>query len=82
MPHPWWTRRNLVLAAAVVSLACAVTFLAAGVSYPEPVASAALGPDWQCSRLALVFTTCRRMKHTEAAAIRVAKVPACSRLRT
>ena len=80
MPHSWWTRKNLVLAAAV-SLACAVAFLAVGLSYPEPAASAALGPDWQCSRLALVFTTCSRIKHTQAVPVRFAKVP-CLRLRT
>ena len=52
MPHNWWTRKNLVLAAAVVALAF-IGFIVIGVSYPEPAASAALGPDWHCSRLAL-----------------------------
>ena len=59
MPRNWWTRKNLVLAAAVVALAL-IGFVVIGVSYPEPAASAALGPDWQCSRLAFVFTTCSR----------------------
>jgi hypothetical protein len=82
MPRPWWTRKYLVLA--VVALACAVAFFATGLSYSEPAASAALGPDWQCSRLALVFTTCSRMKHSQALVVpvRIAKVAACSRLRT
>ena len=44
MPHNWWTRKNLVLAAAVVALAF-IGFVVIGVSYPEPAASAALGPD-------------------------------------
>jgi len=52
------------------------------VSYPEPAASAALGPDWQCSRLAFVFTTCSRARRSQAMAIRLAKIPVCGRLRT
>ena len=35
MPHNWWTRKNLVLAAAVVALAF-IGFIVIGVSYPEP----------------------------------------------
>ena len=64
MPHNWWTRKNLVLAAAVVALAF-IGFVVIGVSYPEPAASAALGPDWHCSRLAFVFTTCSRVRHSQ-----------------
>ncbi|WP_213290004.1 hypothetical protein [Bradyrhizobium sp. sGM-13] len=78
MPHNWWTRKNLVLAAAIVLLACA----APGLSRPEPVLSAALGPDWQCSRLAFVFTTCSRVKHSRSTPLRLAKIPVCGRLRT
>ena len=82
MPHNWWTRRSLALAAAAVALAGAIGVFATGVSYPEPVARATLGPDWQCTRLAFVFTTCSRVKHTETMAIRVAKNAVCARLRT
>ena len=82
MPHNWWTRRSLVVAAATVALASAIGFFAAGASYPEPVARATLGPDWQCCRLAFVFTTCSRVKHTEAMPVRVAKNAVCARLRT
>jgi hypothetical protein len=39
MPYNWWTRKNLVLAAAVVALAF-IGFVVIGVSYPEPAASA------------------------------------------
>jgi adenine-specific DNA methylase len=81
MPHIWWTRKNLALTAAIVALAM-MGFVVIGVSYPEPDASAALGPDWQCSRLAFVFTTCSRAKHTRSMAVRVAKIPVCGRLRT
>ena len=81
MPSNWWTRKNLVLAAAVVALAF-IGFVVVGVSYPEPAASAALGADWQCRRLAFVFTTCSRAKHSQSASIRLAKIPVCGRLRT
>jgi len=82
MPHNWWTRRSLVLAATAAALASAIGLFATEVSYPEPVARATLGPDWQCSRLAFVFTTCSRGKHTEATPVRVAKSQVCARLRT
>jgi hypothetical protein len=81
MPRNWWTRKYLVLAAAV-ALACAVGLATFGLSTPEPVLSAALGPDWQCSRLAFVFTTCSRVKHSQATPVRLAKIPVCGRLRT
>jgi adenine-specific DNA methylase len=81
MPYSWWTRKNLVLAAAIVALAF-IGFVVIGVSYPEPAASAALGPDWQCSRLAFVFTTCSRARRSQAMAIHLAKIPVCGRLRT
>ena len=74
MPRNWWTRKNLVLAAAAAALAF-IGFVVIGVSYPEPAASAALGPDWQCSRLAFVFTS-------QSASVRLAKIPVCGRLRT
>lgn len=81
--HHGWIRRPLILSAAAVAIACAMGFLAVGLSYPEPVASASLGPEWQCSRLAFVFTTCSRVKTTHAAVpVRLAKIPVCSRLRT
>ncbi|MGY4479619.1 hypothetical protein [Bradyrhizobium sp. USDA 3364] len=40
------------------SLACAVVVLAV-IAAPRPVSSAALGSEWQCSKAALVLTTCR-----------------------
>ena len=79
MPHNWWTRKTLVLAAATVALACVIGFAAIGVSYPEPVASATLGPDWQCSRLAFVFTTCSRVKHYRGRACPRGQESRCAR---
>jgi hypothetical protein len=81
MPRIWWTRKNLVLVVAAAALAF-IGFVVIGVSYPEPAASAALGPDWQCSRLAFVFTTCSRVRHSQAMAVRLAKIPVCGRQRT
>jgi hypothetical protein len=81
MPRNWWTRKNLVLAVAAAALAF-IGFVVIGVSYPEPAASAALGPDWHCSRLAFVFTTCNRGRHSQSASVRVAKIPVCGRVRT
>ena len=76
MPRNWWIRRVLVVAAAAVALASAIVM--AG-SVPEPGAGAALGPEWQCGRLVFVFTTCSRVRHTQAVTIRAAKIPVCAR---
>lgn len=81
MPHHWWTRKNLALVAAVIALAF-TGLIMIGVSHPEPAASTALGPDWQCSRLAFVFTSCSRVRDSRLLAVRLAKIPVCGRLRT
>jgi hypothetical protein len=81
MPHDWWTRKRLVFILAFVSLACVVSLVAAGLTFPEPVQSAELGPQWQCSRLAFVFTICSRVSEIEAAIVRVAREPVCRRPR-
>jgi len=79
MPHPWWIRRILVVAAAMAALSGALVL--AGTP-PEPVAGAALGPEWQCSRLIFVFTSCSRIRHTQSTPARVAKIPVCGRPRS
>ena len=81
MPHHWWTRKNLSLVAAVIALAF-TGLIMIGLSHPEPAASAALGPDWHCSRLAFVFTSCSRVRHSRLSAVRLVKIPVCGRLRT
>jgi hypothetical protein len=80
MPHNWWTRKNLALVA-VIALAF-TGFIMIGLSHPEPAASAALGPEWQCSRLAFVFTSCSRVRDSRLLAVRLVKIPVCGRLRT
>ena len=52
MTYNPWTRKQLAFAAAIVSLVCVVAALAVGLAYPEPITGGALGPDWQCSRVA------------------------------
>ena len=83
----WWTPKNLIFAVTILSLACVAAVVAFGLVYPEPVQSAALGPDWQCTRLAFVWTTCTRVTRAGAASVRVAKErvarePACPGRRT
>jgi len=70
MTRNWWTAKNLVFVAAIVSLACVAAVMAIGLAHPEPVSNAALGPDWQCSRLAFVWTTCTRLTRAGAASVR------------
>jgi hypothetical protein len=53
-----WTRKGVVLVAAIVTFACVAALLSVNLASPDPISSAALGDDWQCSRIAFVFTTC------------------------
>jgi hypothetical protein len=64
---------------AVVTLVALATAVAIGLTHPEPVSSGALGPDWQCTRLALVFTSCTRIAAVKAASVARHKGPSCSR---
>jgi di/tricarboxylate transporter len=81
MTQNWWTRRNLVFVLAVVSLTCIAASVVVGLVFSGPAPSAALGPEWQCSRLAFVFTICSRVTQAERAIVRVVKSPACRRSR-
>jgi hypothetical protein len=72
-----WNHKGLALISAIAAAACVVTLLSILSASPEPIASAALGPDWQCSRIALVFTTCTRVRRAESAVVRVRKEQAC-----
>ncbi|MBR0797577.1 hypothetical protein JQ615_19500 [Bradyrhizobium jicamae] len=53
-----WTGALRVLLIAG-SLAAGACFCWLAVAGPAPVANAALGSDWQCSKTAFVLTTCR-----------------------
>jgi hypothetical protein len=79
MTRNWWTVGNLIFLVAIVSLACVAAFLAIALVYPEPVSSATLGPDWQCSRLAFVWTTCTPLNRTKSASARPTRDTGCPR---
>ena len=53
-----WLSKRLAVSLVVVTLVAVAAAVAFSLAYPEPVSSAELGPDWQCTRLAMVFTTC------------------------
>ncbi len=53
-----WTRKGVVLVAAIVTFTCVAALLSVNLASPDPISSAALGADWQCSRIAFVLTTC------------------------
>ncbi len=81
MPHSWWTRKQLVFMLALVSLGCVVALVAAGLTFAEPLPGAEMGPEWQCSRLAFVFTVCSRVPHADRAIARVSRETVCRRPR-
>jgi hypothetical protein len=62
-----WTRKGVVLVAAIVTLTCVAALLSVNLASPDPISSAALGGDWQCSRIAFVFTTCTPVRSLGAA---------------
>ena len=76
-----WLPRRLVVSLAVVTFVAVVAAVAFGLAYPDPVSSGALGPDWQCTRLAIVFTSCTRVVRvkTAAAAAEEGRAPSCPR---
>jgi hypothetical protein len=54
---------------AVVTLVAITAAVAIGMTHPEPVPSGMLGPEWQCTRLALVFTSCTRIAAVKTASV-------------
>jgi len=58
MISPTWTRkaRKLVVVNLLIGAAALL-----GLAAHEPVSSAALGSEWQCSRAAFVLTTCQHV---------------------
>ena len=79
MTHKLLSRKALMLITVIGATACVVALLSIGLTAHEPVASAALGPEWQCSRLALVLTTCSRTEHLESVSARLRKEQASGR---
>lgn len=79
MTHFPWSPRRILLSVALVALAGIAAAASIGLAYPEPVASGALGPDWQCTRLALVFTSCAPVAQAEPVTTAAVKDPLCRR---
>jgi hypothetical protein len=70
--------RPVAVSVAVVTLVAVAAAMAIGLAHPEPVSSGTLGPDWQCTRLALVFTSCTHVVRFKTAAEQ-GKAPSCRR---
>jgi hypothetical protein len=66
MTGPRWNGKALLLI--LSALACIA--LAIGFAYPTPVASPALGAEWQCHRAVGIVTTCRRVVHAAPTSLR------------
>ena len=72
--------RPVAASVAVITLVAVAAAMAIGLAHPEPVSSGVLGPDWQCTRLALVFTSCTPIVRFKTAAVVVeSKAPVCPR---
>jgi hypothetical protein len=72
-----WTRRKLAF---VVAAAISLGFtgvLSVALAYPRPVISA-LGPEWQCHRIA-ILTSCTRLEQVQPVADRTGKATAIRR---
>jgi len=81
MIHNGWIPKGFVFGAAIASLACVAVIAVIGLAYPQPVPSAALGPDWQCTRLAFVWTTCTRLTQARSAPVPRGQRAVCQRSR-
>ncbi len=72
--------RPVAASVAVVTLVAVAAAMAIGLAHPEPVSSGALGPDWQCTRLAMVFTSCTPIIRIKTASVvEEGKAPVCPR---
>lgn len=69
--HPR-THKGAVLIATNVMIACLATLLLVN---PRSSTGAALGAGWQCSRFALVFTTCTPVRAHKAVSTGCARGP-------
>lgn len=71
--------RQVAACVVTVTLVAVTAAFALGLAQPDPVASGALGPDWQCTRLAFVFTSCTRVARLKLAGATEGKSPSCPR---
>lgn len=71
MTNHLWSRRGFAWLAAIAAIGIGAAVLAAGSASQETLAGAALGPDWQCSRIAFVMTSCTRTEPANSERARV-----------
>ena len=71
--------RKIAACAVAVTLVAVTAAFAMGLAQPEPVASGVLGPDWQCTRIAFVFTSCTRVVRLKLAGAPEGKASSCPR---
>ena len=74
---------SVVLACHRAGIPCTIhVALGTDIVHMHPhVSGAALGPNWECSRIAYVWTTCTRGQHTASASVGKVKEP-CTRPRS
>ena len=73
MLHSLWTWKGIALVGTLAAAGAVVTVLSVGLASPESVSSAELGPEWRCSRVAFILTTCTPIGQSERAALRARK---------
>ena len=55
-----WTRQEIALIMAILTLACVAAFLSVKLTRPRPFASAGLSAQWQCTATAGTAKICIR----------------------
>jgi len=60
MTWTFWTRRATVLTIAILAVAGTAAFASVGLTRSEPVASAMLSDQWQCTKTARILTVCTK----------------------
>lgn len=55
-----WTRKQIALLAAILTLAPAAAYLSVNLVRSRPVTSAVLSDQWKCTRTAGIVTVCTR----------------------
>lgn len=71
--------RQIAACVVVATLVAVTAAVAMGLANPEPVSSGMLGPDWQCTRLAFVFTSCTPVARFKTASAAEDTAPSCPR---
>ncbi|WP_454628673.1 hypothetical protein [Bradyrhizobium cenepequi] len=69
MINQLYSRKGFALLAVIVVVGFSAALLSAGTGSRGTVASATLGPEWQCSRIAFVMTSCTRNEKPERARV-------------